>query len=222
MKGLLSAAAIAVTFALFVPYIRLIHAGRIRPHVFSWVIWGLGTFTVFVAQLTDGAGAGAWPIGVSGLVTFYIAALSYRNRADTAITRTDRLYFAAALAAFPLWLVTADAAAAVILLTAADLIGFGPTARRGWRHPDQESAGFFALGAVRNLLVVLALEHYSLTTALFPAAVGVGCLLLAGMLVWRRRVLAGRPADLAAPPPQPESRGSDSTTTVGGAPSASG
>jgi hypothetical protein len=41
IKELLSAVAIALTFALFVPYVRGILRGDLKPHVFSWVIWGL-------------------------------------------------------------------------------------------------------------------------------------------------------------------------------------
>ena len=49
--------------------------------------------------------------------------------------------------------------------------------------------GFFALGGLRNLLVVLALEHYSWTTVLFPAAVGVACMLMVALLGLRRTVV---------------------------------
>jgi hypothetical protein len=79
-KELLSAAGIALTFVMFVPYIRSIHRGQTKPHVFSWVVWGFGTFVVFLAQLADGGGLGAWPIGVSGLITIYIAALSFCSK----------------------------------------------------------------------------------------------------------------------------------------------
>jgi hypothetical protein len=40
VKLLFSGAAIALTFAAFLPYIVSIRAGRTRPHVFSWLIWG--------------------------------------------------------------------------------------------------------------------------------------------------------------------------------------
>ena len=88
-KELWSAAAIALTFALFVPYIRSIQSGALKPHVFSWIIWGSGTFIVFLAQLADKGGLGAWPIGVSGAITFYVALLACRKRADTTVTKTD-------------------------------------------------------------------------------------------------------------------------------------
>jgi hypothetical protein len=189
-KELISVAAIALTFVLFAGYIRQIRSGQIKPHVFSWLVWAIVTLTVFLAQLSDDAGAGAWPIGISGAITFYIAALSYAKRGDTQITATDWAFFLAALSAFPAWYLTANPLWAVVILTMADLAGFGPTVRRAYRQPHLESVGFFALGALRNLLVVLALEHYSLTTALFPAAVGGACLLLAALLVVRRKALA--------------------------------
>lgn len=187
-RDILSAAAIALTFALFVPYIRAIIRGTLKPHVFSWVIWGQVTFTVFLAQLAGGGGVGAWPIGVSGVITLYIAALAWRHRADTTVTRSDWLFLVIATSALPVWGFTAEPIWAVIILTGADLAGFGPTLRRAYAQPHQESALFFALAAVRNGLVVLALEQHSTTTVLFPAAVGLACLLLATLLVWRRRV----------------------------------
>jgi hypothetical protein len=50
--------------------------------------------------------------------------------------------------------------------------------------------GFYALAAVRNVLAVLALEHYSMTTVLFPAAVGVACVAFVAMVAYRRKQLA--------------------------------
>ena len=199
-KELFSTAAIVLTFMMFAGYIRQIHSGRIKPHVFSWVIWGIGTLTVFFAQLAGGAGVGAWPIGLSGAITFYIAVLSYAKRADTEITATDWMFFVAALSAFPAWYFTANPLWAVVILTFADLAGFGPTVRRAYHQPALESTWFYGLGAVRNLLVVLALEHYSVTTALFPVAVGAACLLLAALLVVRRksRLSTTRPHDSGA------------------------
>lgn len=175
---------------MFLPYLRLVWRGTAKPHVFSWVVWALGTFVVFFAQLAGGAGVGAWPIGVSAAVTTLVAVLAYARRADTIVTRADWAFFLAAASAIPCWFLTADPLAAVVVLTLVDLLGFGPTVRRGWDRPHEESAVFFALAAARNLLVVLAVERVSATTILFPAAVGLACALLAAMLAYRRRALA--------------------------------
>jgi len=191
-KELLAAAAIVLTFVMFVPYIRSIRAGRTKPHAFSWIVWGLATLVVFFAQLADRGGSGAWPIGVSGLITAYIAVLAYRSRSDTSITNVDRVFLLIAVAALPCWLVTANPLVAVVLLTGVDLAGFAPTFRVAFLRPHQEHIGFYSLGALRNALAIGALERYSLTTVLFPAAVGIACVLFVAMVGYRRAQLRVR------------------------------
>lgn len=188
-KELLSAVAIAITFIAFFPYIRSILNGSIKPHVFSWIIWGATTFVVFLAQLEDRGGAGAWPIGVSGIITIFIALLAYSRRADISITRTDALFLVTAMSSLPLWYFTSDPLWAVVILTAVDTLGFGPTIRKVYKHPHSESVLFFSLFMVRNLIVIMALENYTMTTVLFPAVIAAACMLLIVMIAYRRRVL---------------------------------
>jgi hypothetical protein len=188
-KEFLAAAAILITIAMYVPYVRSIREGRTKPHVFSWLTWALGTLIVFFAQLADRGGAGAWPIGVSGLVTAYIAVLAYRNRTDTVVNRADWAFLAVAVAALPCWWLTSDPLLAVVLLTGVELAGFGPTFRSAFEHPREERIGFFSLGALRNVLAIAALQHYSLITVLFPAAKVVACVILIAMIAYRRTQL---------------------------------
>ncbi|MEW8290424.1 MAG: hypothetical protein AB2672_07800 [Candidatus Thiodiazotropha endolucinida] len=189
VKELISGLAVAVTFIAFFPYIHSILTGRTKPHVFSWVIWGSTTFIVFLAQLEDGGGAGAWPIGISGLITLYIAFLAYRKKSDITITNMDWAFFTAAMASIPVWYFTSDPTWAVILLTTVDVIGFGPTIRKAFAHPYDEDLRFFALFALRNLLVVMALERYTLATVLFPAVIATVCLFFIVLIVYRKRTM---------------------------------
>ncbi len=186
LKDIISALAIALTLIAFLPYIASTWRGQTRPHVFSWVIWGITTFIVFLAQVKDGGGAGAWPIGVSGVITIGVAIVAYLKRADISITRLDTLFFIAAVSAVPLWYFTADPMWAVAILTVVDLLGFGPTLRKAFHFPHEENLTFFGLFLLRNLLVILALEHYSVTTLLFPAAVALACLSLILLIGYRR------------------------------------
>lgn len=187
-KDLLAATAIVLTFAMFVPYIRSIHQGRTKPHAFSWIVWSIGTVVVFFAQLAGLGGSGAWPIGVSGVITTYIAVLAYSKHSDRSVTKTDWIFLAIALAALPCWFLTSNPLSAVVLLTVLDLAGFGPTFRNAYSHPHDERIGFYSLGVVRNGLAISALEHYSLTTVLFPAAVGIACAVFVAMVAYRRAV----------------------------------
>ncbi|HBR96583.1 MAG TPA: hypothetical protein DD979_04300 [Gammaproteobacteria bacterium] len=189
LKLFFSGVAIILTFVAFVPYIRAILAGVTKPHVFSWVIWGTTTMIVFFAQLDAKGGIGAWPIGISGAITMVIAILAFVHRSDISITPTDWLFFGAALASLPFWYFTSDPLWAVVVLTTVDLLGFGPTVRKAYDFPHDENLPFFVLFMARNACALLALEHYSLATVLFPLAVGAACLCLLIMVSYRRRVV---------------------------------
>lgn len=189
-KEFLSAIAIALTILAFFPYIRSILKQETRPHVFSWVIWGSTTFIVFLAQLKDGGGAGAWPIGVSGLITIYVAFVAYLKKSDKTITIIDWCFFLSAMASLPAWYLTSDPLWAVVILTVVDVLGFGPTVRKAYVHPFEENLTFFSIIMVRNLIVIMAMEYYSLTTVLFPAVIAVACLTLIAIVMLRRRVLS--------------------------------
>jgi hypothetical protein len=156
-KTWLSAIATAISLIAFLPYLVSTIRGAIRPHVMSWTIWGITTSIVFWAQRESGAGVGAWPVGFSAIIAF---------------VRSDWGFFLTALAAIPLWYVTDSALLAVLLVTTIDVLGFGPTLRKAYAQPQSESLLFFSMIVVRNILVILALEHYSVTTALFPVAIG--------------------------------------------------
>lgn len=191
-KELFSAVAIVLTFIAFYPYISSILKDEIKPHVFSWVIWGSTTFVVFLAQLDDGGGVGAWPIGISGIVTMFVALLAYLKKSDITITKTDWCFFLLAMASLPLWYFTSDPMWAVIILTTVDVLGFGPTVRKAYSHPFEENLTFFSILMARNILVVMALEHYTLTTVMFPAVIAGACVVLVVMVMFRRRMLSGR------------------------------
>lgn len=188
-KETFSAIAIVLTFVAFIPYIRSILSNQIKPHVFSWAIWSVTTLVVFFAQVEDGAGVGAWSTGVSGCVTVMITCLAYWKRADISIAKVDWLFFGAAILSLPVWYLTSNPLWTVIILTAVDVLGFGPTIRKAYAFPYSESLAFFAIFAVRDLLVIAALENYTITTALFPASIVISCITVCIMIIYQRKKL---------------------------------
>lgn len=189
IKLIFSGMAIVLALVGFVPYIALIIRGKIKPHVFSWVIWGITTTVIFFAQLEAEGGVGAWPMGLSGLVTIVIAILAYWKRGDSTITRADWGFLVAAIASLPLWYFTNDPLWTVVILTTIDMIGFGPTFRKAYHRPFEDSRLFFIIMILRNACSVVALEAYSVTTVLFPFCLAVGFLILLIILQYRRLVL---------------------------------
>jgi hypothetical protein len=186
-KEWLSLLTTLLTIVSFVPYIRSIVKKETKPHVFSWVIWGVTTCLVFAAQLSAGGGVGAWPTGLSGLISIIIAILAYRYKSDIAITGADWLCLIGAGLSILTWSVTSDPFWAVLLLTIIDTLGFLPTVRKCYHHPFEENMSMYVIVFIRNLIGILALETYSPTTILFPAVMSLSIALAVPMVLFRRR-----------------------------------
>jgi hypothetical protein len=75
------------------------------------------------------------------------------------------------------------------LATAIDVVGYGPTVKKGWAKPHNDSASSFALNGVKFVPAICALKSYSVTTWLYPATLVLVNGAVALMLVWRRRRL---------------------------------
>lgn len=190
-KEVLAILSIVLTCMGFFPYIRSILLGALKPHIFSWIIWGTVTIFVFFAQVYDGGGAGAWPMGVTGVITIFVAVIAYVKAPAIHADKLDWFFLLLALSSLPLWYVTSDPLWAVILLTTAEVLGFLPTLRKAYVHPFEESLLFFYIFTVRNMTAIMALEHYSLTTLLFPVVTIVSSLILI-VVVTSRRIVSNR------------------------------
>ena len=141
------------------------------------------------AQLVGGAGVGAWPLIISGIITLGIAVLAYQKRADISITTLDIVSFAAALLSLPIWYITSNPLWAVFILTGINTMAFIPTFRKSYSKPFEESLSFFAIISLRNAVSIMALEYYSFTTVLFPLVIGLESLFLVVMVFIRRRLM---------------------------------
>lgn len=183
-----------------VPYYYFVFANKIKPHAFSWFIWGVLTAIGFAAQYTEGAGPGAWATGSASVACLSVAALAL-FKGERHITVGDWASFVAALAAIPLWYVTSDPLGCVILVSAIDTIGYYPTFRKSYHKPHEELIFTHFMGTIKYVLGLLAMEQWSVTTWLYPAAISAANIVLIAMLVVRRRALAAR-ASADSPPGQ--------------------
>jgi len=58
-KQILGSLTVALAVAGYAPYFYSIFKRRTRPHMISWVIWGLIDAIGFAGMFTSGAGAGS-------------------------------------------------------------------------------------------------------------------------------------------------------------------
>ena len=189
-KWWLSIFAIVLTFISFVPYVRSIYQGDTKPHFFSWLIWALTTTIIFFAQREDDGGVGTWSIGLSGIITGWVAWIAFKRSGMGVVTTLDWIFLVGSLLSLPLWYLTASPLWSVIILTSIDTLGFGPTIRKAFKRPNEENVTFYWLFIFRNVLVIFSLENYSTITMLFPIVMSVGCLILLSVILIRKKQLA--------------------------------
>lgn len=188
LKQALGFLAVALSFVNLSLYMRTIVAGKTKPHAFSWLLWAIVMGVVFLAQFVNQAGAGSWQTLISAGLCAVVAALAFRQ-GDQKATRSDWIALLLSLSAIPLWMAMKDPLLAIILLTAIDAAGFYPTFRKAYFAPFEENLFRPFRAAIVFTVAVLALEHYTLTTYLYPVSLIVIELLLGMMLLWRRASL---------------------------------
>lgn len=185
-KVILGAIAAVMTFVAHIPYIVTILRGTNKPHMFTWIIWTLLTVIVLAAQITGGAGPGAWSTGVVLIPCLVITALSF-TRGEKNITRADWAMFLAGLAAIPAWIVTSDPLWAVVIVVVIDALAFGPTFRKAWWKPFEENSTMYGVNIIRHSFSIAALAIYTPVTALYPIMLWVMNTAMWAMLTTRRR-----------------------------------
>lgn len=191
-KELLGLLATAIAFISYIPYIRNIFSGKTKPHLFSWLIWGLVVGIAFFGQVADNGGPGTWTIGVTALVCFLIFFLAI-PKGEKKIVLIDWVCLLGAILAIILWIVTKGPLLSVILVTVIDILGFIPTFRKSYINPYQETLSLYSLSVVKYLVSLFALSNFSLITALFPGSlVATNAIFVIMLLVRRNQVNSGK------------------------------
>lgn len=187
MQIILGVIAVLVGLFGYVFYIRGIVAGIVKPHAFTWFVWGLLTAIGYFAQVVDGGGPGAWVTGMTALMSFGFAVVGLGASSRIFISRTDWIFFLLALTAIPVWYFTGDPVWSVILITIIDAVAFAPTFRKAWQHPETEHAYTYLLSGIKFLIGIAALTNLSLITVLYPASLVIANIAFVAMLYYRRK-----------------------------------
>jgi hypothetical protein len=188
-KDILGLIAVIIAITSWFPYAYDMWKGRIKPHAFSWIIWGLVQTIAFFAQYSQGGGAGAW--AMAGLaITCWLNVIYAVWRGERQVTKSDWATFSLALACIPIWVLTGNPLGAVILVSCIDILGFYPTLRKSYAKPYEENLTVFVMGALACAVGLLATESYSLTTCLYPSTMVVINFAFVAVTAYRRRVLS--------------------------------
>jgi hypothetical protein len=182
MLGVLSLLMTAVAYSLYIW--QTARQKNIQPHPVSWFLFGLATTVVFKAQWVRSAGPGSWVTAVTALVCFIITALSLEKyrlvskrkklegvEPDERIRSMSNIVsFVLSVIAIFVFLHAKSPLGAAISATAADLVGYYPTIKKGRRQPFNDSTTSFALNSAKFIPALFAMGSYSLATCFYPAA----------------------------------------------------
>lgn len=177
---------------LHLSYLRDALRGTIAPHPFTWLLWTVLTLTIFFAQLSEGAGPGAWNAGAVGFVCIAILGVAFKNGLQNGfenVKKVDAISLFLGVSAIPLWWVLKDPTFSVILITLVDVFAFVPTFRKSWAAPYSEPMYLYVTNALRQGLSIFAIININVATALFPFVMVLANLLLAYVLFYRRSFL---------------------------------
>jgi hypothetical protein len=187
LSELLGGLAVALGLFGYVFYVRGIVQGKVKPHAFTWFVWGLLTAIAFVAQVAEGGGPGAWVTGVTALCSFGFAVVGLGASSRKYITKGDWAFFVAALLTIPVWYITDSPLWSVVIITITDAVAFAPTFRKAYFNPETENGLTYSLSGLKFVVSLFALQSFTWTTALYPASLVLANLAFVAMLVWRKR-----------------------------------
>ena len=185
MKEILGAAAVVCEIASAILYYRDIYRGNTKPHLYTMIIWAILAGIVFAGSLVAGAGPGAWGTGATFLFCASLVPIAY-YRGTTDITRMDRIFLIAALAAIAPWLISKNPLWSVVLATFIDWLGMLPTMRKTYNAPNSESLPSWILAVARSVMQLAALSTYNVTTLIYLVEVLLSDMALVGIIVSRK------------------------------------
>lgn len=187
VKNILGIVATVLVFIGYIPYLRDIIRGKTKPHLYSWFLWCFVTLIAFALQIGGGAGSGAFVTLAAALMCIAVIVLGFAYKAKVEIVKIDTAFLILAFIALGLWLIAKQPVLSAILTTLIDLLGFVPTIRKSWSKPFTETLTFYYLNLFRFGLAVVALQKYSVVTALYPVTWLAANSLFALMLIIRRK-----------------------------------
>lgn len=186
MKDVIGITAVILTFVGYIPYIQDTIKGKTKPHIYSWFIWAFVTFIIFALQILGKGGAGAFVTLATAILCLTIFILGLKN-GQKDITKFDTATFIVALIAIFVWIFAKQPAISNLLIITINTLANLPTIRKSWNNPYSETLFTWEMGAIRNLLGLIALANYSLLTWLYPATNLLINILVSTLLIVRRK-----------------------------------
>ena len=159
--------AILVAVMRYGTYLWSIYKKETRPHIFSWLNWGIVTGIGAYAQFALNGGPSAWVLTVVSSTCLFIAFVSLFV-GEKNITKSDWFAFIGALCAIPVWMLTDSPFLAIIMIILIDGLTYFPTVRKSWNDPWGEPPLSYFWAGLRYFLALFAVTNPSIETLTYP------------------------------------------------------
>lgn len=187
-KWVLAGLSALLSIGTIIYYVITINSGKIKPHMFTWLIWGIVTAVVAVTQITSKGGPGSTLAVIVTINCFIVAGMSY-YKGDRNFPLSDKICLVGCIIAIALWPMMKAPLLSLVIVTIIDTFGFIPTLRKSYKNPQEENMIVFFFYGLAYLISVFALNQVSWLTGLYPIAIGLTALAMVGFLAIRRHQL---------------------------------
>jgi len=189
----------------YVPYVKRVLDGSVRPERASWLIWAVLTCIAFFSLMAEGARGSLWMPAMAGVGAIVVFALSIKYGMG-GLAQRDTVALMMAAAGLAAWWFTKDAAYALLVTIAVDAIAAVLTAWKSFEHPDTEAYSTYLTWSASGLLSTISIRRLDTIVILYPLYV---CLVGAGIAgaIFAGRTIGGSAAshrpgrDLDGPSP---------------------
>jgi hypothetical protein len=180
----------SILFA-FIPYLKGMLKGEIKPHSYTWLIWSI---TMGTALTGLWKGDGGWAIfsmliGTIGVFIIFLFSLKYGTRD---ITMSDTITLALLLFAILVWWQLENLLIAVVMVSIIDIVGYFPSFRKSYADPWSEKLTTWAVFSFNNYLCILALREYNFLTLTYLLSISSANIVLIIICLVRRKAVVKR------------------------------
>lgn len=188
-KLIIAIIAAALTIIAYIPYFRDIFAHKTKPHLFTWLIWGITQGTATAALLYGGGKFGSISLIIGTVLVLVIFLLSFKHGTRD-ITASDKIVLVLVLFVVVIWWQLDNPLISVFMVSAIDSAGYIPTIRKSFKDPWSETLSFWVIMAVVSGLSIISNAEYNFLTITYLSVLFVANIIVSLICIARRKVIA--------------------------------
>jgi hypothetical protein len=172
MKLALGVLALVLNVIGYIPYVRDILHGKVKPQRITWGIWTILTTIAAVNQVKNGGGYSSL-FFISTVILVATTFVLSLKRGMGGASMLDKICLGLTVALFAYWATLHDTRISTLIAVIIDGVGAVPTVVKTYKHPDTESYPQWVLAGLGGFLTLLSVSRLDWALLIYPAYVFV-------------------------------------------------